>query len=212
MKLLIAGEGKDELGRWAREKSYQTLEESSPGLIEALLRRVRPDGWEIVEGWMWKLIPKYQARRGRPDPTREEVRREGLGPEGKTLLGLALLAEERGCDALVFARDRDGDEDREREIDDALKLAKERFTTRIAGSVAVEEIESWLLSMLSERRAEEHADPKQVLVDRHGIATLEQKVRVVEDADIDRIRSDAHSLRRWIERVRELGEDSLGAG
>jgi len=206
MKLLIAGEGKDELGRWALEEPHRFRQtDVGEGLIEAFLRRIRPDGWSIVDGRFWKRIPKYVARRGGPGnhPTRHDTRGQQLGAEGHTVLGLALIAEEKGYDALVFVRDRDRDKERADDIESALELARERFTPKIAGGVAVEEVESWVLSLLNHKDAERHGSAKEVLDKLHHITTLDRKLAVVAASDLAKVREDARSLRLWLDRVRE---------
>ncbi|MDI3283805.1 hypothetical protein [Polyangium sp. 15x6] len=206
MKLLIAGEGKDELGRWAIEEPHRSRQNDiGDGLIEAFLRRIRPDGWSVVDARFWKRIPKYVARRGSQDnrPTLSDTRGKHLGAEGHTVLGLALLAEEKGYDALVFVRDRDRDEGRADDIETALTLARERFAPRIAGGVAIEEVESWVLSLLNHKDAERHGSAKEVLEERHHITTLDGKRAVVASSDLARVREDARSLRLWLDRVRE---------
>ena len=62
MNVLLAGEGPDELGQWAEHPSYR---EDPPrlGILEALLRRVRDDGWRVRDGVRWKGHPALPAGR-----------------------------------------------------------------------------------------------------------------------------------------------------
>ena len=46
-RVLLAGEGKHELGGWAGHPSYRNR--AKQGVLEALLRQVAADGWEIAE-------------------------------------------------------------------------------------------------------------------------------------------------------------------
>lgn len=204
MKVLIAGEGKTEIGFWTLPTEHHTEEKKRDerGLIEAFLSRCQPDGWNIVEGVDWRRIVKYKARRGDAAQMRE------FGPEGKTVLGLALRAEELDCQAVIFVRDRDDDAEREKEIENAIHISRDKFTPRIAGGVAAQAIESWLLSLKGERNAERYGCPKDTLREKYGIESLADRVAVVEEAKLDDIRRDAQSLRSWLEQVRAILEES----
>ena len=192
-RLIIAGEGPDELGRWYRETPYRHVEPGSadvPGLLEALLDKMALLPSEIVDGATWKRVPLFRAGDRR-------------APETRRVLGLAALAVERRADAVVFVRDRDGDEDREADIEAGLEQARTLgFTAELAGGVAVEEIEAWLLALLGDRRAETFSRPKETLAEKHGIRTRAQKVAVVEGADLDAGARRARSLSRFCEWVR----------
>src|SRR3954470_12429687 len=83
MKVFIAGEGVSELGEWANHPSYRSDPPQS-GVIEALLRRARPDGWEIAHAVVWKDIRKFKIL-------------PGSGPEIRNVLGAALQATEAGA-------------------------------------------------------------------------------------------------------------------
>ena len=58
-RVFLAGEGSDEIGTLAYREPYR----GSPpyGVLEALLRRVHPSGWEVVGGIAWKHIRHYRA-------------------------------------------------------------------------------------------------------------------------------------------------------
>jgi hypothetical protein len=119
-----------------------------------------------------------------------------MSAEAGNVLGLALRARDRGCDAVVFSRDRDGRTDREKDVLDGLRRANGVFAGRpkIAGGMAVEMIESWVASLQGTRRAESAADPSTLLADN----SLVGKRSVVESADLTRLPADACSLRRWL--------------
>jgi hypothetical protein len=203
MKILIAGEGKTEIGYWTLPPERHTAEKKRDerGIIDAFLSRCATRDWEIVEGIDWRRIVKYKARR-------KDAHHSDVGPDGQTVLGLALRAEEKGYDAVIFVRDRDDDPNREKQIAKALEKARADYTPRIAGGVAAQAIESWLLSLKNEKDAERYGTPKDALRDKFQIESLLEKVSVVEGADLDNIRQDARSLHEWLSQVRGVLEES----
>jgi len=200
MKILIAGEGKTEIGYWTlpAERHTGDKKRDERGIIEAFVARLSSNDWTIIEGIDWRRIPKYKARRT------DERRAPKLGPEGQTVRGLALRAEEKNCNAVIFVRDRDDEPDREKDIDEAIATSREQFTPQIAGGVAAQSIESWLLSLKNEKDAERYAKPKKVLRDNFGVESLADKVAIVDEANLDEIRQDARSLRNWLDQVRAV--------
>lgn len=187
-KVYLAGEGRFELGGWAAEREYQ---EDRAGLIEALARSVVPDGWAVCGGRPWKDIPKFRARPGET-------------AEAQNVRGAALDARDAGCDVLVFVRDRDRDDSRRTAIERAQReLLKEG--KRIAGGVACECADAWLLAILGERRSESlpsaAAKQRRVAV----AADTDAAVAVVEKRGLGSVAEDATSLRQWLADVaREL--------
>jgi hypothetical protein len=124
MNVLVAGEGKTELGRWAIEPQYRA--DRDVGVLEAIVVK---RGGCVVDGVLWKNIRKFRAGNHR-------------APETRTVLGLALEAKERAL-ILVFVRDRDGDDARRGDIDAGVAEARHRFPgVRIAGRCAVESVEA----------------------------------------------------------------------
>lgn len=200
MKTFLGGEGPDDLGRWSKEPTYAEVSDEV-GVFEALLRRVVPAA-EIVGGHPWKRIPKYR------------VDRSIRAAEIQNVVGLTQLAWERGAEALVFARDRGRDEDREQDVNAGVEKAREKFPDmKIAGGMAIESLEGWVLAMLGDTRAEAHGRPKDVLAEQHQIRTREEKVRVVERAELGRVPASAASLLRWLAAVTLLatGDDQAPA-
>jgi hypothetical protein len=188
MRVFLSGEGSDDLGDWCNDPQYRSIP-SRIGIIEALLRRVSPIDFTVVDARAWKRIRKFQAGKH-------------AKPETRNVLGLVNEAEEARCDALVFVRDQDGDADREASIVEGLRLAYERdFGPALVGGVAIQEIEAWILALLGERHTEHHVDAKSVLASKHGITTCAGKVAVVESADRGKIPDDAASLRGWLAQV-----------
>lgn len=182
MKVFLGGEGPTDLGDWAKEPPYRGL---SPelGVIEALMRAVRPD-LAVADAVKWKDIRKFRAGAHRSAETR-------------AVLGLALHADEAGCRAVVFSRDRDGVIEREAEVARGIEDARTAFpNVSIAGGLAVEMIESWMLSLHGVTRAEGLTDPKKAWPSaKVGSATVTQPLRVP---------ADATSLTRWLASVEAL--------
>jgi hypothetical protein len=188
VKLLLSGEGYDDIGDWAKEPMYRA-KPPEIGVIEALLRKLNSGEIAIREAIPWKRIPKFRAG-------------DHAHPETRNVLGLAVKADDMRCDALVFVRDRDRDADRQADIENGIKLAQTKFPDlAVAGGVAVEEIEAWILAVLGERRSEHHADAKRVLNESHSIAGRAAMIGVLEDRDLSQIPPDAASLRAWIARA-----------
>jgi len=195
MRVFLGGEGVDELGRFAHAPAYAVQPvrgrevSKEPGILEALVKRLKKHPIELVGGLTWHRIPK-----GR--------RSVGIGPaEVRNVVGLVTDAQDEGCNAVVFVRDRDCDELRAADIEDGIRIAQERFPdVRIVGGSAVEEIEAWLLAMLGERKSESHTHPKEELRERHRVSTRHDKTRIVEEARFDQLPEDAASLHQWINR------------
>jgi hypothetical protein len=193
VRVFLAGEGKAELGHWFRHPSYRE-EESQPGLLEALLRRVKKDGWSVGDGICWKNIPKYRAAHSRQPP------------EIANVLGLIMRARDAGCDVVAFSRDRDRDRQREHDVHAGIAHARDSIPDcpAIIGGMAVEAIESWVASMRGCRNAEGAADPCQLL-DQPGLAAMRA---IAECADLSNLPADAQSLRTWLDTSAQV----LGAG
>jgi hypothetical protein len=192
MKIFLAGEGPSELGDWSRLPQYR----SSPprrGVIEALLLRIRPQGWEIVGATCWKDILKFKAG-------------GHASAEERDVLGAALQAVEKGCQVLAFTRDRDGDVQRGKDVERGVAKATEHHGSAlsVAGGVAVEALESWILSLKGEQNTEGSKDPKQrfreVFVDNGGEGSTAAMVDFVAESNLDEktLPVDARSLRQWL--------------
>lgn len=144
---MLLGEGANDLGRWAAQPPYRE-DDDRVGVIEALLRRCGA-GWEIADGRVWKAVKATAYRAG-----------QHAGLEQRRILrALQDLREaDADIDALVFVRDRDGDEGREADILRAIEVAKSQYRDfRVCGGVAVECIEAWVLGCMGQLRAESQA-------------------------------------------------------
>lgn len=200
-KILLAGEGKNELGGWAAELPYRNPDE--PGVLVTLLRRVAPDGWKVSDAVLWKQIRKYRSRDHR-------------SPETRAVLGLVQQAKERRFDAVVFSRDRDGEkpehEQREKDLSRGLEEAPRAIdgAPPVVGGLAIQRLESWVLATLGTPSTE---SMKNAEVDRRlanaGIRPkdTEAMVHAVATADLAAVPADARSLQAWLVRGREILAD-----
>ena len=177
IRVLIAGEGPHEIGR-----------ERQPGVIVALLQRIRPDGWEVTARLKWCHIPKYSV--GRADHGDEaSVRR------------LLFDATERQVDVVAFTRDQDDEPARSEAVDRAI-AAHTAGTEHpaVAGGVAVRTIDAWCLALNGARCSESVRYPKEKLHEAGNSGTAAY-VAIVEGADLTAIPNDAVSLSQWLERA-----------
>jgi hypothetical protein len=191
-KVLLAGEGKHELGGWYAERAYHSAP-PQPGVLEELARRVVPHGWIVSDARVWKTLPLYQARVG--------------GREARRIMQLANDAKERGFDALVFSRDGDTGpdaEDRAEDIRTGLAVARGMDgVPPIAGAVAVPCLEGWVAATLgvSGTRAMSKPAIGRSLHERRVDATLEAMVEAVRAAPTQAL--DAQELVDWRQQVME---------
>ena len=189
IRVLIAGEGANELGDKLKGDRLEGERATGGGVIEAFMTKVRGGGWQIRDAIRWRDVPKLRANAPGDGDTR-------------TVRVLAQRAAELGCNALVFLRDRDGSQARERAIRDAIKEAR-RGTVVIAGGVPIEMLECWLLALRKEPSA--HADPDCVasLEARHGVPRKRTiaMVQLVRRARLLDASPDARSLWRWLRLV-----------
>ncbi|NUQ78085.1 MAG: hypothetical protein HUU21_31525 [Polyangiaceae bacterium] len=193
-KVFLCGEGSNELGSRFGDAAYQSDER--PGVLHALLVRVQPTGWEIGGVREWKRIRKY--RRG--------------GPQHKdthNVLGAALDAKEAGCDVLAFSRDCDRDAHRRDAIEEGIRMVPSTLPSApaVIGGVAIPTLEGWILALLQELRTEEFTPRRaEQKLEQKGVKlkVTEAMVRVVEEADLSKVPSDATSLAAWIARARNV--------
>jgi len=188
VKVFLGGEGRNELGSWSGPASYQSSEVC--GVLEALLRKVKPNGWQIVGGMAWKDIRKLRPN----SPGRAEH---------QNVSALVLKAREAGVDLLAFVRDRDGSKDRENAVLEGLQEAREDTDgPAVIGGMAVEKLEAWMLALQGKYASQDfkHPEKKPGGIDDKDTAAM---VAVIEKADLDRLPDDAVSLRDWIAQARE---------
>ena len=185
---LLAGEGKTELGEWAKEPPFRELP-GEVGVLAALLERAAGSAFKVVDGVAWKNIRKYRAG-------------NHASAEARNVLGLALYARRVPCDAVVFSRDRDGSVERQRDLDEGIRRAREDFPDLVViGGIAIENIEAWILVLLgADGESMSFRKTKAELETRLGIATLQGMVDAVRRASMDSLPSG--SLCAWWECAR----------
>lgn len=192
-KIFLAGEGNNELGTRHYPKEPDGGHE--PGVIEALLLKVNPEGWEIHKAIQWKHLHKYQVNRAQKDPQKTKG-------EEDSVKKLFLHAREAGCDLVVFARDNDScDEDERTEpIARAINTEKARADSLlVVGALVRQKIEAWVLACKGVYRTEALKHPQDKLAEL-GVAEKHTKgmVAIVEATEIDKLPADAKNLREWI--------------
>ena len=184
MKVFLAGEGRHELGDWVHPEQYRE-KPAVVGLVEALLLRLECRGWKVIGAIKWQKIVKL-----RPGQFRTQ--------EMRNVRGAALHAQEAGADLLVFVRDRDGQGEREDEIKGAIdELSVDDGAVRIAGGVAAQQIEAWILALRGQLRTESINDSKSALK-ASGVSNLSEMVSIVRAAVLAERPGDAVSLSRWL--------------
>lgn len=191
IRVILAGEGSNELGGWAVATAYR-VDKPFAGVLETLLRQVRPDGWQVVDAIPWKKTPKLQV---------------GIGGKGEELNVQRAYhqAKKRGCDVFVFSRDRDLPKfaHRVREIEKAINsIAQTNDGPAVVGGVAIEKLESWILAIAGKHHSETVRQPEEKLAAAgiRGKNTADMN-SFIEQNGLKRIPDDATSLRQWLERA-----------
>jgi len=189
-KVFLGGEGRNELGGWDGHHAYQTS--GSPGIVEALLRRVQPEGWEVGGAMRWSSIRKLRVG--------------GHGSaEEQNVKALCLHARERGCNVVAFVRDADENEIRATTIlYTIMNEATADGGLRIVGGVAVNVIESWILAMQGHTKSESLGRiAAQLKLAAQGVPAKDTfaMVAVVDTVDIGKLPPDAESLLLWIQKA-----------
>jgi hypothetical protein len=99
------------------------------------LCKIRASDWTIATAYCWKDIRKLRvasADRG----------------DFKNAQRLILRASELGLHGIAFLRDRDGDLDRQRQIEEAVAHGRKKHPKlRIAAGIPIERLESWLCAL-----------------------------------------------------------------
>ena len=198
LKVFLGGEGPNDIGQWGDLPQYRD-DPPRPGVLNVLLEKVQPDGWQVVDGRRWKRIRKYRA--GKHD-----------NEETQNILGLINTAIDRKCDVLVFCRDRDGDKFQHR-VDDikaGIEQAADILGDRcpmIVGEVAIERLESWLVALSGKTKSETlRKKAVEKTLDQLGInpKSTRDMVAFAEKVDLDRVPDDAESLQRWVTKAKRV--------
>jgi hypothetical protein len=189
-KVFLGGEGRNELGSWDGHPAYQKSGE--PGIVEALLLRVQPQGWTVAGAMKWSTIRKFR------------VGEHGRAEE-RNVKALCLHAKERGCDVVAFVRDADGDSDRVQMILETIRNEEAIHAgLGIAGGVAVNVMEAWVLAMQGHAKSEDLGrTAAQTKLESQGVPSKDTvaMVRVVENFDLANLPEDAESLRKWMQKA-----------
>jgi hypothetical protein len=188
-RVLLAGEGKTELGEWAKEPPFRVLP-GDRGVLAALIERVDREAFTLVGGIPWKNIRKYKAG-------------DHASAEERNVLGLVLSARRARCDTVVFSRDQDGSVTRREDLEKGIRRAADDMPDiTVIGGAAVENIEGWVLVILGFTDGEgiPSKRTKEELETRSGIVTLQQKVDAVDAARLHSFREG--SLGVFLDRAR----------
>lgn len=198
LKVMLVGEGKNELGSWVHDAPYRAARNvrgreipRELGVLETLLRKVAPDGWVVADAKTWMSLVKLKPRP------------QGDG-DARNLAAVIQQAKEQKCDVVVFSRDRDGAKNRAREdAIEALIADPAKHPVRVVGAVAVETLEAWVLAFTGDPKCESYTDPVKALCDRAKIEPKDTAamVALLEDGSADLKTAITHSpsLARWVE-------------
>jgi len=195
IKVFLGGEGANELGTRGQRPPGD-----DPGVIETLLRRVRPDGWRVEGAIEWKAIRKYQAGAAARYPTHGET---------YNVLRLLLLAYEQACEMVVFVRDVDQDDERE---DVAMRPLQSSTACRFAdeygyalaavGGMATPNLEGWILCLLG-RNGTDDLSPKRAQRELEDAGVPAKSTHhLVQIAQARPLPANACSLDHWISAAR----------
>jgi hypothetical protein len=194
-KVFLAGEGSNDLGGWHKETMHRG-KFPYPGILETLLKMIKPDGWVISDAIAWKEIKNYRAGdHGNHDE--QNVRRA------------CLMAKEKKCDVIALCRDSDGHMERIADIQKGIESAKALWSDilGIIGGCAIPCIEGWVLAILGNRHTESLSRTQ---VKAHIInAGIEPKktapmVKKIEHFGQASIADDALSLKSWLDIARKV--------
>lgn len=195
VRVWLGGEGPSEIGDRDRPDGERV------GAIEALLRKVEPDGWEVAGAVRWQHIHKFVVGAAR-----------GRGNHGDihSVAGLLNMAYEAQCPVVAFARDVDADHERAAAIARGIELARGYAHLRdlgVIGGPAIPALEGWILALLGVRDTEAMSRQKTnaLLTARDlGGKHAEDYVEVVEKADLDRLPVGCEALKAWLDMARDV--------
>lgn len=189
-RVFIAGEGRNELGRW-QDSSIAPAADGDQGAICALLSRTGVGDWAVGGALRWKDIKHYRSGSFR-------------SRERRLVLGLALRATEEDCRVLAFIRDSDGDAARVEEIESALGELPDLAVApglRVAGGCAKPALEAWSLTFAGEPSAESW--PKRRVEQRAaelGLSTTAAMTAAIEAGETTAV-PHGSSLATWLARA-----------
>ncbi|MCW5804891.1 MAG: hypothetical protein KIT31_21155 [Deltaproteobacteria bacterium] len=200
--IFLSGEGPNELGSRYSDPADGTV----PGVLEVLLRRVRPTGWKTRGAMAWKAIRKYRAGAGRL----------GAHHDRHNVQGLVAHAYAEHAEVLAFMRDLDGDPDRAAAIDDGLAEirglfeAEYRYALAIIAGTPAPCLEGWIIAMCGVRGTDAMSRAKvmDALTERGlELKRLAAYLPVVEAGDLDRV--EAPTMVEFLATAREVLADVI---
>lgn len=203
LKVMLVGEGPNELGDWIKEAPYRnaprTRRGDAPpaiGVLQTLLHKIAPGGWSVLDAMAWKSLVKLTPRR------------PGSG-DARSVAAVVLHAKERGDDVVVFFRDRDGAKNRAREAEIEAVVTNTpsaAASPKLVGAVAVETLEAWVLAACGDANCDSYTDPVAVLAARFSVSpkSAAAMVALIEAADLDSASARSSSLARWLGRARAV--------
>jgi hypothetical protein len=209
LKILIAGEGKNELGSWAADRE-RSEDPPFEGAIEALLRKVHDGGWEIEEGIPWRTIKDIRVRTRKIAGKQKTV--FSRHKDAHNVAAVSLHAREKNCDVLAFVRDRDGRKETQEAIEAGLANEEGNSNAlQIIGGVAVEKLESWIIALSGKTRSEDRGR-KMIDMVFEELDILPKDtgrfVEIISKADLKNLPADATSLRAWLEKAKAVLDET----
>jgi hypothetical protein len=192
VKVFLGGEGKNDIGTRA-----QTPMGDQPGVIEVLLRKLRPDGWRVAGAIEWKSIRKYRAG---------AARRRVDHADAHNVDALVQRAYEEACEMLVFVRDVDDEPSRAvalRQLLATPNLGDQPYPLHIAGGIAQPTLEAWILHLrgVANTDALSKAGAERKLAEL-GIEPKSSAAYLEIVEACDPLPTGAGSLCEWLERAR----------
>ena len=191
MRVFLGGEGPNELGDLSRTPTNRG-EHLRPGVLEVLLRKVKHEGWAVVDALRWKDL-KHLRVGGAIKGNNETL----------NVLKLVHHAREARCDAVAFSRDRDGPRFKQRQLDvdhGIVQAGQQPDALGMIGGMAIEKLEAWLVALAGIHGTE---DMGGVRLERElsqlgiELKSTGQYVAHAEAADLKQIPPDAASLRSF---------------
>lgn len=201
LKVMLAGEGPNDLGGWSKEPQYRDRKAVEVGAAEALLRKMKVSGWYVIDGVVWQHLKHYRsggALVAGPDPETVNVKR------------LALMASEKGADVLAILRDADKEELRRmKAIEAGVDWARRTYPQlHVVGGVPLPTLEAWILALAGEAKTDGftptkvEAKLKERLIPEKDtsayVAVIEQAEITCLEGKIPALPPGCDSLRCWL--------------
>ena len=205
VKVWLGGEGPSEIGDRDRHDGWRV------GAVEALLRKVEPEGWRVAGAVRWIRIRKFTVGAARGRENHGDIH---------SIAGLVNMAYEAGCEVVAFTRDVDADTERAEAIRRGIALAREIHHlagVEVIGGPAIPALEGWILALLGVRDSESMSRKRvneRLAEQDHAGKHAEDYVAVIEQADVreDRLPPGCSGLCTWIATAREVLDRAIRGG